>query len=58
MVITCTIRALLKKKMNDQKISFSLGKVLCLRPFSVTYPPDKASQNLPLQVVSEYKAII
>ena len=43
MVITCTIRALLKKN-EWSKNSLSLGKVLCLRPFSVTYPCDKASQ--------------
>ena len=39
-VITCTIRALLKK-LSDQGISVSLGKVLRLRPFFVTYPSDK-----------------
>ena len=40
MVITCTIRALLKN-LNDQGISVSFGKVLRLRPFFVTYPSDK-----------------
>ena len=40
MIITCTIRALLKE-LNGQGISVSLGKVLHLRPFFVTYPSDK-----------------
>ena len=40
MIITCTIRALLKELI-DQGISVSLGKVLRLRPFFVTYPSNK-----------------
>ena len=39
MVITCTIRALLKK-LNDQEISVHLYKVLCLRQFFLAYPSD------------------
>ena len=39
MIITCTIRALLKK-LNDQEISVHLYKVLCLRQFFLAYPSD------------------
>ena len=56
MVITCTVRALLKK-LNDQGIFVSLGKVLCLRPFFVTYPSDKEISLCPCKLCLNMKLL-
>ena len=40
MVLPCTVRDI-QKKLFDKGHSVSLGKVVSLKPFFITYPTDK-----------------
>ena len=41
MTLTCTVQDIKKKKMSDSGVTVSLGKVMGLNPFFITYPTDK-----------------
>ena len=42
LVLTCTMRTI-QKKLLEKGLAISLGKVLSLQPFFITYPTEKKS---------------